>query len=112
VLGLSFMVLGLTPWWQLTPIVSLVAGFAFFMLHNTMQANATQMAPAARGTAVSLFASFLFFGQAIGVLLAANLIARIGSGTVIAGGGGVLMALGVFLSQMLRRRESLAWRAS
>jgi hypothetical protein len=31
---------------------------------------------------------------------------------VIAGGGGVLMALGVFLSQMLRRRESLAWRAS
>jgi YNFM family putative membrane transporter len=112
VLGLSFIVLGLTPWWQLTPIVSLVAGFAFFMLHNTMQANATQMAPAARGTAVSLFASFLFLGQAIGVLLAANLIARIGSGTVIAGGGGVLMALGVFLSQMLRRRESLAWRVS
>ncbi len=112
VLGLSFIMLGLTPWWQLTPIATMVAGFAFFMLHNTMQANATQMAPAARGTAVSLFASFLYLGQAIGVLLAASLIARVGSGTVIAGGGGVLMAAGMFLSQMLRRRESLAWRAS
>ena len=30
------------------------------MLHNTLQTNATQMAPEARGLAVSLFAFMLF----------------------------------------------------
>jgi hypothetical protein len=42
------------------------------MLHNTLQVQATQMAPAARGTAVTLFASSLFFGQSTGVLLMAQ----------------------------------------
>lgn len=107
VLGLSFMVLGLATRWQWAMLASLVAGFAFFMLHNTLQANATQMAPAARGTAVSLFASSLFMGQAIGVLLAAHLTSRWGSGTVIAMGGAVLVLVGGSFSQALKQREQL-----
>jgi YNFM family putative membrane transporter len=107
VLGLSFMVLGLATHWQWAMLASLVAGFAFFMLHNTLQANATQMAPAARGTAVSLFASSLFMGQAIGVLLAAHLTSRWGSGTVIAMGGAVLVLVGGSFSQALKQREQL-----
>lgn len=106
-LGLSALVLGFTPYWPLTIPASLLAGFGFFMFHNTMQANATQMAPAARGTAVSLFASALFLGQSVGVLLAASLIERIGSGAVIALGGGVLVIVGVFFAQALRRRGDL-----
>jgi predicted MFS family arabinose efflux permease len=47
-------------------------GLGFYMLHNTLQVQATQMAPAARGTAVSLFACSLFFGQSTGVLLMAQ----------------------------------------
>ena len=101
------MVLGFTPYWLLTLPASSLAGFGFFMFHNTMQANATQMAPAARGTAVSLFASCLFLGQAAGVLLAASLSERIGSGAVIALGGGVLMALGFFFAKALHWREEL-----
>jgi predicted MFS family arabinose efflux permease len=73
------------------------------MFHNTMQLHATQMAPTARGTAVSLFASCLFIGQAGGVLLAANLIALLGSGVVIALGGGGIMALGFILARGLRK---------
>lgn len=107
VLGLSFMVLGLATHWPWAMLASLVAGFAFFMLHNTLQANATQMAPAARGTAVSLFASSLFMGQAMGVLLAAHLISRWGSGTVIAMGGAVLILVGGSFSQALKQREQL-----
>ncbi len=106
-LGLSTLVLGFTPYWWPTLPASLLAGFGFFMFHNTMQTNATQMAPAARGTAVSLFASALFLGQAAGVLLAASLIERMGSGAVIALGGGVLLAVGVFFAQALRRRDHL-----
>jgi len=85
----------------------MLAGLGFFMFHNTMQINATQMTPAARGTAVSLFASALFLGQSVGVLLAASLVERIGSGAVIALGGGVLTAVGLFFAQALRRRDYL-----
>ena len=105
--GLSALVLGFTPYWIFTIPGSMLAGLGFFMFHNTMQTNATQMTPAARGTAVSLFASALFLGQSVGVLLAASLVERIGSGAVIALGGGVLTAVGLFFAQALRRRDYL-----
>lgn len=107
IVGLSALVLGFTPYWIFTIPASMLAGLGFFMFHNTMQTNATQMTPAARGTAVSLFASALFLGQSVGVLLAASLVERIGSGAVIALGGGVLTAIGLFFAQALRRRDYL-----
>jgi MFS transporter, YNFM family, putative membrane transport protein len=97
----------LSPYWALTLPASLVAGFGFFMFHNTMQTNATQMAPNARGTGVSMFALALFMGQSVGVLLAAWLLSHIASGTVIAVGGGVMAALGALFAQALRRRDGL-----
>jgi YNFM family putative membrane transporter len=102
--GVSAMVLAYTPHWGPAIAASLLAGFGFFMFHNTMQANATQMAPHARGTAVSLFSSFLFLGQSIGVVLAASLIERIGTGAVIALGGGVMAVVGLVFSWALQRR--------
>jgi predicted MFS family arabinose efflux permease len=78
-LGATCIVLGLlTLAWAHQPIMGmlacLVAGFGFYMLHNTLQVQATQMAPAARGTAVTLFACSLFFGQSTGVLLMAQMV--------------------------------------
>ncbi len=106
-LGLSTLVIAFAPvWWPSLP-ASLLAGFGFFMFHNTMQANATQMAPAARGTAVSLFASALFLGQSIGVLLAASLVGRYGTTAVIACGSAVLVSVGLFFAHALRRRQAL-----
>lgn len=104
-LGVSAQVIAFTPHWAPTLPASLLAGFGFFMFHNTMQTNATQMAPATRGTAVSLFASFLFMGQSLGVLLAAALVSRIGSTAVIALGSGVLVVVGLFFASALRRRH-------
>ncbi len=106
-LGLAAVIVGFTPYWLLAIPASLMGGFGFFMFHNTMQANATRMAPKARGTAVSLFASALFLGQSVGVLLAANLIARLGSGLVIALGGGVLTLAGLFFARALHQRDDL-----
>ena len=101
----SALVIALTPVaWPTIP-ASLVAGFGFFTFHNVMQANATQMAPAARGTAVSLFAASLFLGQSLGVQLAAGLVDRLGSAPVIAMGGTVLLALGFLFAGALRQRE-------
>lgn len=106
-LGLSALVVGFTPYWVLAVPASLLGGFGFFMFHNTMQTNATQMTPGARGTAVSLFASSLFLGQSVGVALAAGLADRIGSGLVIALGGGLLTTVGLFFAQALNRRDRL-----
>jgi predicted MFS family arabinose efflux permease len=52
----------------------LMTGLGFYMLHNTLQVQATQMAPAARGSAVTLFACSLFFGQSTGVLIMAQCV--------------------------------------
>jgi YNFM family putative membrane transporter len=105
--GAGAMALGLSPWWQLALPASLLSGFGFFGLHNTLQTNATQMAPAARGTAMAMFAAILFLGQSIGVMLAAGLSARIGSTAVVALGGAVLIVLGAVFSHGIRRRDSL-----
>ena len=104
IVGASALVLAYTAHWLPAVPASLAAGFGFFMFHNTMQANATQMAPHARGTAVSLFASFLFLGQSIGVVMAAGLIERIGTSAVVALGGAVMAVEGVVFAWLLRRR--------
>lgn len=66
--------------WAHQPVLGMLGcfatGFGFYMLHNTLQVQATQMAPASRGTAVTLFACLLFFGQSTGVLLMAESVDR------------------------------------
>ena len=46
---------------------ALLIGFGFNSIHSTLQTKATELAPKARGTAVSLFAFFFFLGQSLGV---------------------------------------------
>jgi predicted MFS family arabinose efflux permease len=68
--GMLLLAWGSAPW--LGMLACLMSGLGFYMLHNTLQVQATQMAPAARGTAMTLFASSLYFGQSTGVLLMAQ----------------------------------------
>lgn len=67
--GAGYLALLLSPWgWTAGP-VALAVGFGTYLFHNTLQTHATQMVPAARGSAVAVFAFCLFTGQAIGVTL-------------------------------------------
>jgi predicted MFS family arabinose efflux permease len=68
--GLLLLAWGSGVWMGM--LACMMTGLGFYMLHNTLQVQATQMAPAARGTAVTLFACSLFFGQSTGVLLMAQ----------------------------------------
>ncbi len=79
--GAASIVLGmLLLAWAHQPVLGMLAclatGFGFYMLHNTLQVQATQMAPASRGTAVTLFACWLFFGQSSGVVIMAESVDR------------------------------------
>ena len=62
-----FAVLPWLPVWQIYAPVLACLGFGFYLFHNTLQTKATEMAPEARGTALSMFAFSLFTGQAAGV---------------------------------------------
>jgi MFS transporter, YNFM family, putative membrane transport protein len=101
-LGLGGLALGGS--WLLAIPENLLMGVGFYMLHNTLQTNATQMAPASRGTAVSLFASCFFLGQAIGVAIASALADTIGTEPLFAAAALLSAALGLAFAQALRRR--------
>jgi predicted MFS family arabinose efflux permease len=73
------------------------------MLHNTLQVNATQMAPAQRGSSVALFAACLFVGQSTGVALAGQASERFGTGPVILFGGIAVLVLAVCFAVARRR---------
>lgn len=106
--GGAYVLLGFIPSGLFAVPLTLLAGFGFYMLHNTLQTNATQMAPEARGMGVAMFASVLFIGQAIGVSLAAALLVGLGGRTPLITGGAVLMFVGLAFAWMLQRIRSHA----
>ncbi len=103
-LGASLIAIGWAPaWWWAIP-ACLCAGLGFYMLHNTLQTNATQMAPERRGAAVAAFASCLYLGQAVGVATAGAVVERVGTGAVIVLGGVGLIVVAVSFSRLRARR--------
>jgi len=100
----AFVLIALTDTWWLVLIACFVAGCGFYTLHNVLQVNATQMAPEARGTAVSLFACSLFFGQSLGVSAAAWTVDHLGTSVVFAFSSGGLLLVGLVFAGLLRRR--------
>jgi len=88
-----FGVLALAPGWVVAAPPIALLGLGFYMLHNTLQTKATEMAPSARGSAISAFAFCLFLGQAIGVAIAGFGVARAGYRPVLAVAGVALALL-------------------
>ena len=103
--GLAFATIAFAPSWHLTLPACLVAGFGFYALHNTLQTNATQMAPAVRGTAVSLFASVLFLGQSLGVMIAAWVVDRYSSSMAFAFSALSFLLLGAAFASSIRQHS-------
>lgn len=92
VVAASLLSISLAPhwWWAIAGCAG--CGLGFYMFHNTLQINATQMAPERRGAAVSAFASFFYLGQSLGVGAAGMAAERFGTGIIITIG-----AIGVLL---------------
>jgi len=92
--------------WMAPAIAAL--GLGMHMLHATLQTNATQMAPEARGLAVSTFANALFMGQAVGVWLAGPAVDGVGFAPVFVAMGLALTVLGAIFAALLARRPAPA----
>ena len=104
-LAAGFVAIVSTPQWGWATLGCLSAGFGFTMLHNTLQNQATQAHPAARGTAIAGFVLCLFGGQSVGVTLAAALGARTGLAAIFWAFGLALAILGLVVSRALARHR-------
>jgi predicted MFS family arabinose efflux permease len=85
--GACFAALACDPPLLLVPAVVTLLGLGFYMMHNTLQVNATQMAPEMRGLAVAVFASCFFIGQAMGAWLGGAVVDGAGFATLFLGTG-------------------------
>jgi predicted MFS family arabinose efflux permease len=88
------------PWWSAVILFSF-QGFGFFLLHGTFQAQATELAPSVRGSAVALFACCFFLGQAMGPVVMGVLMHLIGTGAAIVIFAIAIAALGQLTPRIL-----------
>lgn len=105
IIAFAYLVLAATPVLITVPFIMVLIGLGFYMLHNTLQTNATQMAPEARGAAVSLFALALFLGQAVGVALAAPVIDTVGAAPVYITAALTLPVIAFWFRAQLKQRS-------
>ncbi len=103
-LGLAYVTLALGAAWWLTPIAVTAIGLGFYALHNTLQTNATQMTPEARGTAVAIFSSAIYLGQTLGVTVGALVFDRFTAVPLFIATAVALPALAFWFAGKLRRR--------
>jgi predicted MFS family arabinose efflux permease len=97
-LGISFI-----PAWAPDVGFYSMTGFGFFMLHNSVQAEVSELAPLARGTAYSMHAFSFFVGQAIGPLVFGPLHVTIGAGPTLQIMAIILTISAIAASRLLRR---------
>jgi predicted MFS family arabinose efflux permease len=67
--GSALLAVGTGGDWTLDVAAFVALGFGFYMIHNSFQAQVTEIAPQARASAVALHAFSFFVGQALGVVL-------------------------------------------
>ena len=105
-LALAYVTLAFEPHYWIAPAAILTIGLGFYMLHNTLQTNATQMTPQARGTAVAIFSASLYLGQTAGVAAGGVVFDRFTAVPVFLIAAAVLLALALWFARQLKRRRS------
>ena len=106
VLAVAFVMLAVQPVAWIAPLAILGTGLGFYMLHNTLQTNATQMTPEARGTAVGLFSAGLYLGQTTGSAVGGYIFDRYTAVPVFLGAAAILLATGIYFARQLKQRTA------
>ncbi len=105
-IGLGFLALPFAPSAWLAAVAIGLLGLGFYMLHATLQTNATQMAPEARGFAVSTFASCFFIGQGLGAWLGGHIVDGPGTTLLFTAVAPLLLLLGLVFAHRLAHRPA------
>lgn len=105
--GVLLVALGVSALWSAPTAFAVTAtllGFAYAMIHSSMQGWATEVAPQARATTIAFFASALFLGSAASTFVTAGLAQRGEYGTIF----GLALAVAVLLT-VLATTAHAAW---
>lgn len=103
-LAFGYAGLALAPSPALAVPAIVVVGLGFYMLHATLQTNATQMAPEARGFAVAAFASSFFIGQGLGAWVGGLAADHLGLPVLFLAAAPAILLLGGGFARQLRHR--------
>jgi predicted MFS family arabinose efflux permease len=104
--GAGLAIGGLHLDWPQEALAFVVIGVGFYMIHNSLQTQATELAPGARGAAVSLHAFFFFLGQAAGPALFTAGFALIGSRATLLVAAVLMAVMGFVLAGLLTRMNA------
>jgi DHA1 family inner membrane transport protein len=102
-LGFCLMVIAARLYWPLEFLNFALLGFGFYMLHAVVQIYASELAPAARGSAMALHSFFFFLGQAAGPVIYGAGLSTVGLGPALLFGAAVLVGVGFTCAHWLRR---------
>jgi predicted MFS family arabinose efflux permease len=93
---------GLEVSWPSQMASMMVLGFGFFLLHNSVQTEVTELAPSARASAFSLHAFSFFLGQALGPILYGLALPAIGPSVSLGAGAAIVFGAGLMGRALLR----------
>ena len=107
-LGVAFVAIGLMRNWQsFVPLVILL-GMGFYTMHGTLQTRATEIAPEARGAAISLFAFSFFMGQSLGPIALGRVLEVQGYSAAFVTAGVGLVVTAVVARALFARLRSVS----
>ena len=104
-IAVGFVAVAAAPRPLLVSCALAVMGLGFYMLHNTLQVNATQMAPEARGLGVSAFASAFFLGQSGGAWIGGRIVDSFGYASLFVAAALIVPVLAAYFVHHLQRRR-------
>jgi len=94
--------------WQADFAVFVLMGFGMYWLHGCIHVFATELAPAARGSAMASHSAFFFFGQAAGPVVYGVGFAWLGRTPMLLIGAAIILLTGFVCSRSLRRAPATA----
>ena len=103
VLATGVVSVAFAPGWTWMAVAYAFIGFGFYMLHSGLQAQVTEVMPAARASVISLHAFFFFMGIAGGPLLYTWSEAIIGAKATMVLNGLALLAVSLVATALLSR---------
>ena len=105
-MAFCLIVIALRMPWPVEFANFVLVGFGFYLLHGCIQVYVTELAPAARGSAMAGHSAFFFLGQATGpVVYGLGISSGIGIIPVLLLGAVVLTATGWICALRLRRKN-------
>lgn len=102
--GAALLVVAAGLPWQGDCAAFLLLGFGFYSLHNSLQVQATELAPAFRGSAVALHGTSFMTGQAFGPIWWGAALGLVGPGVALGFGALVIVLVGIMCGALLKNQ--------